>query len=95
MLRAVNTSLLPDSGQLLPLPDLDLLDRDAVLQNKGADLCSVLFARGINNLAGSQENVLRRLRRFHRTGKVMNGCCIGEILEKWLKIVLTESVESA
>ena len=95
MLRAINTRLLSDSGQLFSLSDLDLLDGDAVFQNKGADLCSVLFAPGISDLVASKKNVPRRLRRFHRTGKVMNGCCIGEILEQWLKIVLTESVESA
>ena len=50
MLRAINSSLLSDRGQLFSLSDLDLLDGDAVFQNKGADLFSVLFAACVDLL---------------------------------------------
>src|SRR5258708_1236003 len=43
MLRAINSSLLSDIGQLFSLSDLDLFDGYAALQNKIPDFCSVLF----------------------------------------------------
>jgi len=78
MLRAINSSVLSDSGELFSLSDLDLLDGDAVFQNKSADLCSVLFASGIRNLVGSKKGAVRRFRRFRRTGNMIDGCCLGE-----------------
>ncbi len=54
MLRAINSSLLPDRGQLRPLPNLALFDGDSGLQNKGADLYSLLSLSSARNLEAAQ-----------------------------------------